>query len=143
MTLDEIIKLWSEDSKIDSSDLSRSSLDIPLVHDKYYKIYSQERYRLRTMEQDQKILKQQKYEFYTQGPHEDTPPTWKLPAAGRILKSDAGNYVDTDPDVVKANLRIFAQSEKVDYLENIIKMINNRGYQIKNSLEWLRFTNGS
>jgi hypothetical protein len=30
----------------------------------------------------------------------------------------------------------------LDYLESILKVIQNRTYQIKNAIEWQRFTNG-
>lgn len=142
MKFEEISAAWEEDGKIDRSELSNASMDIPLLHNKYFKIFSKERYKLKTMELELKSLKMAKFEFYTQGPNEETPPTWKLPAIGRIIKSDAQQYVDTDPDVVQMNLRIFAQSEKVDYLESIIKMIINRGYQIKSIIDWEKFRNG-
>ena len=40
MTLDEIQKLWEEDSKIDPDNLHIESLKIPQLHAKYYKIYN-------------------------------------------------------------------------------------------------------
>ncbi len=144
MNFTAVSAMWEEDSKIDRSEISRASSDIPILHNKYYKIFSAERYKYRKMEMDLKALKLAKFEFYTQGPNEETDEKgWKLPASGRILKSEAQAYVDTDPDIVEANLRMFAQSEKVDYLEAIIKMIMNRGFQLKSIVDWEKFVNGA
>jgi len=40
-------------------------------------------------------------------------------------------------------LKIGMQEEKVNYLENIIKMISNRGFQIKSIIDWERFRTGA
>ena len=42
MTIDEIMKMWGEDSHIDDTDLDNESLNIPNVHQKYLDIYSLE-----------------------------------------------------------------------------------------------------
>lgn len=143
MKMEEISALWDVDQKIDRSELSMVTTDIPILHNKYYKIYMKERYTYRSLELELKQLKHAKFEFYFQGPNEDTPKSWKLPAIGKVLKSDVSTYVDTDADVIAATLKLYAQGEKVDYLEAIIKMIVNRGYQVKSIIDWERFTHGS
>jgi hypothetical protein len=40
-------------------------------------------------------------------------------------------------------LKIAVQQEKVDVLESIIKSIKDRGFQIKNAIEWERFKVGA
>jgi hypothetical protein len=40
MNLDEIQKLWEEDSKIDEDNLHTESVKIPSLHAKYYKIFN-------------------------------------------------------------------------------------------------------
>ena len=39
-------------------------------------------------------------------------------------------------------LKIAYQKEKITLLESIIKNITDRGYMIKNYIDWQRFTNG-
>ena len=91
-----------------------------------------------------KKLKLEKYEFFTQGPNEDTQKKgWKLPAKGIILKTDIPMYMDADDDIIRVSLRIGAQQEKIELLESIIKTIMNRGYNLKVVLEWQKFINGS
>lgn len=143
MHLEDIMEYWGEDSRIDPTDLSNEALKTPKLHHKYYEMYVRERLMLRKMEATLKQLKLAKFEFYTQGPHEETPEHWKLPAIGKILRSDVATYIDADPDIIKETLRIAVQSEKVDALESIIRVIGNRGYAIKNSIDYMRFMNGT
>ena len=46
MELDEIMKMWEEDSHIDDKDLDNESLNIPNVHQKYLNIYSKEKRKM-------------------------------------------------------------------------------------------------
>ena len=61
---------------------------------------------------------------------------------GRLLKNEMANYIESDEDVIKLKQQIVVLQEKVNYLDSVIRMINNRGFQIKNALDWLKFTNG-
>jgi len=44
--------------------------------------------------------------------------------------------------MISATLKLAMQEEKVNYLDAVIRQINNRGYQIKNSIDWMKFTMG-
>jgi hypothetical protein len=142
MTIDEINDEWTKDCNIDRTELGEESLKIPQLHNKYLKIYSSERLKLLKMESDMKILKKDKYEFFTQGPNEYTPSDWKLPPKGMILKSDIPMYMESDQGVINMNLKIGYQKEKIDLLEEILKSINNRGYSIRAAIDWHKFTMG-
>lgn len=143
MTIDEIITLWNDDVNIDQTELSSESLKIPKLHNKYYQILINEKLLLKKLEIDFKKLKLEKYEFYTQGPNEETNKKgWELPAKGIILKSDIPLYMEADEDLCTIILKISYQLEKIECLESIIKSIMNRGYLIKNAIEWQKFTMG-
>lgn len=143
MTIDEIVTLWNDDVNIDQTELSSESLKIPKLHNKYYQILINEKLLLKKLEIDFKKLKLEKYEFYTQGPNEETNKKgWELPAKGIILKSDIPLYMEADEDLCTIILKISYQQEKIECLESIIKSIMNRGYLIKNAIEWQKFTMG-
>ena len=59
-----------------------------------------------------------------------------------ILKSDIDKFLDGDEDLITLANRILFQQEKVNYLESIIKTINNRQWYIRSAIDWLKFTNG-
>lgn len=143
MKIEDIFALWEADSKIDRTELSDESLKIPQLHHKYYKIFTNERLLLRKLEADSKILKLEKYEFYTQGHTKETQEKgWELPARGMILKADLPMYMESDKEIIELNLKIGYQLEKIELLENIIKTISNRGFQIKNAIDWNKFIQG-
>jgi hypothetical protein len=144
MHIDEIVALWEIDSKIDQTEIGDEALKVAKLHHKYYQILINERLVLRHREAELKKLKLEKYEFFTQGPNEETQKKgWKLPAKGIILKTDIPMYMDADDDIIKQSLKIGIQQEKVEFLESVIKTLMNRGYNLKVALEWQRFINGS
>ena len=78
------------------------------------------------------------------GPTEETQAKgWVLPARGAILKAEVNNYIDADPDIVKASLKLGLLQEKIQFLEDIIKSLVNRGFQIKSAIDWERFKVGA
>lgn len=143
MKIEEILDYWKDDSNIDNTELGGAALNIPKLHHKYYQILINERMILKKYETEFKKLKLDKYEFFTQGPNEETKSKgWKLPPKGMILKSDIPVYIDADQDIIDMNLKIALQSEKVGLLEDIIKSINTRNFVLKVALDWQKFING-
>lgn len=143
MKLDDIYQEWERDSDINRNELGEEALRIPKLHHKYFKIFTQERLILRKLEFDLKQVKLEKFEFFTQGPTpEQHEKGWKLPPQGKILKSEANNYVDSDQEVIQLALRIGMQLEKIELLESVIKTFTNRGFNIKSAIEWEKFKVG-
>lgn len=142
MKIEDIFEEWEKDSVIDRTELGDEAIKIPKLHHKYFQYFFKEKNLLRKYEAELKRLKLDKHEFYTQGPNEETPKEWKLPAKGMILKADIPMYLDADEDIINLSLKIGFQQEKVELLESIIKSLNNRGYNIKAAIDWVRFTNG-
>lgn len=143
MKIDEIYLFWEKDSIIDRTELGDESLNTTKLHNKYIQIWSKERIQFLSLEQQYKKLYLDKHEFYSQGPSKESLELgWKYPDKGLIIKNEISMYIDADRDIINLSLRIGVQKEKIQLLESIIKQIQNRGFAIKNALEWLRFTNG-
>ncbi len=144
MKIDDIIDMWQSDVKIDETELSRESLNIPLLHGKYLKYFSQERLKLRAQKMKQKQLHQRLMDYYRGDLNnpEDLAELGREPYPYKRLKQEVNYYVESDSEMVQLNTKIAYQQEMVDILEEIIKAINTRGYVIKNSLDFLRFTSG-
>lgn len=144
MKLDDIFAEWEKDSQIDITELGEEALKISKLHHKYFRILSYERMQYKKLEAELKMLRLEKHEFYTQGPTKETlEKGWKLPAVGKILRSDVNNYIDSDKEIVSLSLKIGMQIEKIDLLESIIKVIINRGYNLKVTLDWEKFKMGA
>ena len=57
-------------------------------------------------------------------------------------KDTMTKYLDADEKLSNANLKIDYYDTMLVYLESILKVIQNRTYQIKNAIEFMRFNSG-
>ena len=144
MKLEDIQELWRKDSEIDYTELGTESIRIPLIHDKYLKIFTDERIRLKGVEFELSKLVRTKTEYYSgkMSQEELERHGWEQ-YLGRLLKNEIANYIESDDDVIKLKQQLVILQEKITYLDSVIKMINNRGFQIKNALDWLKFSHGN
>lgn len=144
MNIEEIYAAWAEDGEIDQANISRTASDIPKMHNKYYRFYVEEGLKLRKLRADYKVLMKLKNDYYRgdMDSEELKEHGWP-PQPLRILKSDIPIYIDADSDVVNASLKIGIQEAKVEYLESIIKQINNRNFILSNIINWERFRTGA
>lgn len=137
--------MWKKDCKIDETELSLESLNVPSLHAKYLKIYSNEKLKLRSLNLKKKDLKVRLSDYYKGDLNnpEDLKEIGREPWPKKVLKQDLYDYVEGDVDMIALNTKIVYQEEFVDVLTEIIKSINGRGYVIKNSIDFLKFTMGS
>ena len=144
MKLEDIIESWEKDGPVDAINITNESANTPKLHNKYFKIYMGEGYILRKMKADYEELYKRKPEYY-KGELDVTELEqfgWE-PQPLKILKQDIPSYLEADDDIIESSLKIGAQEQKVGYLESILKMIGNRGFQIKSIIDWERFRTGA
>lgn len=145
MKIQEIVDLWTQDCAIDQIDLGSAALATPKLHAKYYKLFLQEKDLLQQLAGAVKLLRLEKYEMYTQGPTAALTTNWKqknLPDQGLVIKADSQRYIDADLDVLNVEQRYQAQLEKTKFLESIISSLKDRGYAIKNAIDFRKFEMG-
>ena len=70
-----------------------------------------------------------------------TELSWE-PNPLKILRTDIGQYIDADQDIIQLNLKLVYQKEKVEFLENAIRSLNSRGFNIKSAIDWEKFKVG-
>ena len=144
MKLEEIQNEWERDSVIDRTELGEESIKIPKLHSKYYKWFSRERLQLVKLQEDSKILKKAKYDYYSGLlDQEDLEERGWEAIQLRILKSDIPMHIDSDKDITVHNLKIAYSKEKVEFVEAIIRTLNIRSYQINNAIQWEKFKVGT
>ena len=141
--IEDIISSWREDCKLDDTELDTEALRIPNLHAKYLKMLAENRVKLRALRIKQKQLSQTLYDYYKGDLNnpEDLAAIKREPWPKTVLKQDMPMYVDSDEVMVKMNSKIAMQEEIVGVCEEILKSINNRGFQIKNAIDWRRLTN--
>ena len=141
MNLDEIQSLWEEDAKIDPDNLHEESIKIPSLHAKYYKIYNNIVLLKKLEENKFKILKKEKWMYFS---GKSDPEVYiKQPFDYKVLRQDIDKYMDADEDILKSISKMEYYQTMLSYLDSILKTIMNRSYQIKNSIEFLKFISGT
>lgn len=141
MTLEELQEQVDKDLKINESELDLESLKTPQIHNKYLKYYNNFKLLLTRAESDYKILKRVKWEYYT---GKASPKVYQeKPFNLKIMKSDLDKYLDSDEDLIKSKQKIEYLETVVNYLDRTLKIVGGRDWQIRNAIEWRKFTSGA
>ena len=141
LDLDTIQRMWEQDSKIDPDNLHTESLNIPVLHSKYFEIYNTIILLKKKAEQQKKNIRHQKYEYFTGKADPDVYLENPFPKKVRDKETLQG-YLDSDEKLSKSSLKVDYYETMLIYVDSILKMISNRTYQIKNAIEFMRFTAG-
>ena len=86
---------------------------------------------------DYKRLYREKWEYY--GGKSDAKIYASKPFDLKVLKTDLGVYISADEEIIDAENKIGYLETVVDYIKGVIKSIDNRGWDIKNAIEWKKF----
>ena len=143
MKFEEIQIAWTRDCEMDETELSRESIKIPQLHNKYLIFYSNEKLKFKEIKYLFAGLIKRKRDYYSgrMTAEELEAADWE-PFQYKLLKADVQEYIDADENVIESKKILALQEEKVDYLEAIVKGLSTRGYLIKNAIDWKRFTEG-
>jgi hypothetical protein len=129
---------WAEDSHVDfqfknkqySADLAQVALDIPFCHNKYLNHYTDISQIKTSLEFEIRRLVRDKREYY--GGEADAKVYAEKPFGGRI----------SDDDVINLEAKIKYLDQMLYWLDQVMKQISNRGFQVKSAIEWEKFING-
>ena len=141
MNLEQIQDMWEKDSKSDPDNLHDDSLKVPQLHSKYYTLYNTiTLLRERAREQYSKV-RLERYNYYTgKAPAEvyvEEPFPYKVREKDAIQR-----HLEADDKMNKVDMKIKYYDIMLKFLEEIIRNISGRTYQIKNAIEWNKFQAG-
>jgi hypothetical protein len=139
--LELIQEMWENDSKMDIDNLHTESLNTPRLHAKYFDIYNNILLLRKRAEQQKKNIKHERYEYYSGKADPDVYVENPFPKKIRD-KDSMQKYLDADEKLSQISLKVEYYDIMLGYIEDILKMIHNRTYQIKNSIEYMRFQSG-
>ena len=139
--LETIQEMWEKDAKIDRDNLHDESLNIPSLHAKYFQIYNTIFLLRKKAEQQRKNIRHERYEYFSGKADPDVYIQNPFPKKIRD-KDTMTKYLDADEKLSNASLKIEYYDTMLTYLESILKVIQNRRYQIKNAIEFMRFNAG-
>ena len=141
MDLEELQILAEKDLKINDTELDLESLKTPQLHNKYLKHLNKFKLLLSKSQIDYYTLRKEKWEYYTGKAPQQVYA--EKPFNLKILKTDIDKYMDADPELVKLKQKVEYIQTVIDFLDRTIKQISNRGFQIKNAIDWRKFTSGA
>lgn len=145
MKLSEIQSEWSNDSKIDELELGREAVRVPTLHAKYLNILSNVKLQQRKAESDYNNLRRVKYRYYRGelSRAELESLEWPQYMGTKPLKNEMDEYLLCDEDLNKLQDKIEYCKTVTFTLEQILRSINSRTWDIKSAIEYMKFTNGS
>jgi|TARA_B110000285_G_C14808789_1_gene460971 hypothetical protein len=140
MNLDDLKLEVQADLKINNEHLDTESLKNQEIKAKYLDVKSRYELLLFKAKGDYKRIYRDKWEYY--GGKSDAKVYVSKPFDIKVLKTDLSVYITSDQDVIDAENKIGYLETVVDYVKGVIKSVDNRGWDIKNAIEWKKFEAG-
>ena len=141
MDLEKIQEMWESDSTIDPDNLHDESLKIPQLHSKYYTIYNTITLLREKARETYNRVRLERHNYYTgKAPAEvyvEDPFPYKVRDKEALQR-----YMEADDKLNSIDLKIRYYDVMLKFLEEIIKTVANRTFQIKNAIEWHKFQAG-
>jgi hypothetical protein len=141
MNLETIQEMWKRDSVIDTDLYCEESTKVPQLHMKYMEFFSM----FSLMKKEKEILLKQlikeKWLYYKgkapSSVYKEMPFDLKL-----TTRDEIDMFIDADEEVGKMQYKVEYIDQTLNFLEGVLRQLNNRTYQIKNAIEWEKFKNG-
>jgi len=140
MNIDELYNEIERDLKIDDTELDLESIRTPQLHNKYLKMYTTYSLQYKKLQDDYKVMYRFKWEYY--GGKSPPEVYAEKPFELKVLKVDIGIYLDADSELQQLGQKMAYTKQITDYLERILREINNRNWTIRNTIEWKKFLHG-
>ena len=141
MNLEQIQEMWEKDSKIDPDNLHDESLKIPQLHSKYYTLYNTITLMREKARTQYSKVRLEIYNYYTGKATAEVYAEEPFPY--KVREKDAiQRHLEADDKMNKIDMKIKYYDIMLKFLEEVIRVVSNRTYQIKNAIEWNKFQAG-
>jgi len=141
MNLDKIQEMWERDAVIDPDNLHDESLKIPQLHAKYYTVYNTITLLREKARESYAKIKLERHNYYTgkatAEEYAENPFPYKVREKDAIQR-----HLEADEKLNTIDMKMRYYDVILKFLEEIIRNISGRTYQIKNAIEWQKFQSG-
>ena len=146
---EQIKEQWNKDTVIDfqfkdkqySEDLARLALEIPFQHNKYLNHYTDISQIKSSLEFEIRKLVREKREYYSG--EADAKVYAEKPFGSSIKTSEKmKTYLESDDEIINLEAKIKYLDQMLYWLDQVMRQISNRGFQVKSAIEWEKFVNG-
>jgi hypothetical protein len=138
MLIDDIINEWKSDSKIDSVELDTESLNISNLHAKYLAVKIKHNMKLKGLYLKRKRLLFVLNEYFSGNFNNptDLSEIKREPCLTKILRAERPMHIEADIDMLKIENSINMEKEIVGAVEEILKSLHSRSFQLSNAIKW-------
>jgi len=148
VNIEEVLKMWKEDSIIDDLKLDDTTVKMARVHSKYLELITIAKIRRKKKDLDYKTLLKNKWLYYNGklSKEEIDIYKWEYDPFGGLnkpLKGDMNYYYDSDIDIQKAQAALEYDKVLIETLEEIMSTIRWRHQNIGNIIKWRSFEAGA
>ena len=141
MDLDQLKEEASNDLIIKNEEqLGSESLKNQKIKIKYLDHRSRFQLLLQRANGNYQRMYRQKWEYY--GGKADAKIYVAKPFDLKVLKNDLAMYISSDEEIIELMDKIGYLEIVIKYIDGVIKSIDNRGWDIKNAIEWKKFEAG-
>ena len=141
MNLEKIQQMWESDSHIDMDNLHDESIKSPQLHQKYYTLYTTIKLLQKKALDTLSKTRLERYNYYSGKAPAEVYVNEPFPYKVRD-KESMTLHLNADEKLSNIKMKVEYYDVMIAYLEDILKMIHNRNYQVKNAIDFLRFQSG-
>ena len=144
MKLSELTEEWTKDAPINETNLGHEAARVPILHAKYINVLSKTKLQLRKAESDYLNTRRLKYKYFRgeMTRQELENEGWSQYQGNKPLKNEMDELLECDEKLVELQDKIEYFKTTIYTLEQIIRSLNSRTWDIKSGIEWAKFTNG-
>ena len=135
MNLETIQSMWEKDSQIDIIKVHEEAAKIPSLHAKYWDVYNALKLLKEKAQTQESKVKLNRHNYYTGKASDEEYKAEPFPYKVRE-KESVKRYMDADEKMQKIVSKLRYYDIMLTYLEDIVRQINNRSYQLKNIIDW-------
>lgn len=140
MKIEDILSGIETDSVIDNSDLALESLKIPRIHAKWQRVLFDEIRVLQGLDLAVAEKKRERAEYYLgRAPDEAYE---REPLDIKVLRTELELYLSSDKELAAFEAKRQLQKQKIKTVEDFMKLLHNRGFHIKNAIDFQKFMAG-
>jgi hypothetical protein len=144
MNIDQLLEMWTEDSKVDDTNLDLELSKVSSLHAKYIKIRTHNNLHAKKLQMEYSTRRKIKQDYYSGDLNnpEDLEKYKLEPLQKKVYRTSMNAALDSDDELNRILIKKIIYEEMVDTCDSILKEINNRTYQLGNIVKWNTFVGG-
>lgn len=146
LNIEDILDEWKNDCKIDKTHVIDEITRTPILHSKYLTYYQQFKFKVLSLEKAYRKMEILRKKYYRGESTREELTMFGWPQyQGKAIQSVTGmkERLESDEPLVAITEKIEKATTGVKAMEYILKAISERGFAMKNIVEYVKFENGA